>query len=236
MHVLGLIPARGGSKGTPRKNVLPVLGRPVIAWTIEAAMTAKRLSSVYVSTDDPEIKQVSLVTGALVIDRPAEFATDTSAIDTALRHAVREVERSGPPVDILVWIQANVPTVRGLVIDQVVDQLIATGATCCQTVVPYRSPPQWAWQLDGDRMKPLAGVYSYTTRRQEMPEAYHPDGAAIAMRRDVLMNSEGQPPPAYLGNDRRAVVQRSYDGVEIETIDDLEFCAWTLARRQSRAG
>lgn len=232
MFVLGLIPARGGSKSVPRKNVLPILGKPVIGWTIEAAKKSKRLSEVRVSTDDAEIKEVSRQFGVKVIDRPAEFATDTSAIDTALRHGVQVVEKAGQPVDFVVWIQANVPTVRAEVIDHVVQHLIETGATACQTVIPYRSPPQWAWRLDGDRMVPLEGVYSYTTRRQDLPEAVHPDGAVIAMRRDVLMDSEGLPLPAYLGNDRRAIVQSQLDGLEIDVADDVSLLEAVLGMRR----
>lgn len=232
MFVLGLIPARGGSKSVPRKNVLPVLGKPVIGWTIEAAKKAKRLTQVRVSTDNAEIKSLSEQFGVQVIDRPAEFATDTCAIDTALRHGVQTVEKEGPKVDYVVWIQANVPTLRAEMIDQVVERLIETGATACQTVVPYNSPPQWAWRLDGDRMVPLEGVYTYTTRRQELPEAVHPDGAVTAMRRDVLMGSEGLPPPAYLGNDRRAIVQSQLDGLEIDVADDIALLEAVLGMRR----
>jgi hypothetical protein len=80
-------------------------------------------------------------------------------------------------------------------------------------------------------MIPLEGVYAYTTRRQELPEAFHPDGAVIAMLRDVLMDSEDQPPPAYLGNDRRAVVQSQLDGIELESADDLALLEAVLSLR-----
>jgi CMP-N-acetylneuraminic acid synthetase len=232
MRIVGIIPARGGSKGVPRKNVLPILGKPVITWTIEAALSASRLSEVVVTTDDAEIKEVALRSPVRVIDRPAELATDTIAIDPSLRHAVRTVEAKGERVAVAVWIQANVPTVRPDIIDSVVECLIASGGTSCQTVVPYRVPPQWAWRLEGNRLVELEGVYAYTTRRQDLAQAYHPDGAVTAIRRDVLMDAEGAPPPAYLGRDRRAVVQSHLDGVEIDSVEELALCEWVLGRRR----
>jgi len=234
MHILGIIPARGGSKGVPRKNVLPILGKPVITWTIEAALRSRRLSEVVVSTDDPEIKSVALRSGIRVIDRPAELASDTVAIDPTLRHAVHEAERGGKRTDVAVWIQANVPTVRPDVIDSVIECLLASGGSSCQTVVPYRVPPQWAWRLEGDRLTELEGVYSYTTRRQEVVQAYHPDGAVTAILRDVLIGTADLPPPAYLGKDRRAVIQSHLDGVEIDSFEDLALCEWVLSRRQAQ--
>jgi CMP-N,N'-diacetyllegionaminic acid synthase len=232
MNILGIIPARGGSKGVPRKNVLPILGKPVITWTIEAALAASRLTQVVVSTDDGEIKSVAQRSGVRVIDRPAEYATDTIAIDPALRHAVGEVERGGERVDVAVWIQANVPTVHPDTIDKVVGSLLDNGGTSCQTVVPYRVPPQWAWRMVEDRLIELEGVYSYTTRRQDLPTAVHPDGAVTAILRDILMGAADKPPPAYLGNDRRGVVLSHTDSIEIDSPEDLELCAWVLSRRR----
>jgi CMP-N-acetylneuraminic acid synthetase len=232
MNILGIIPARGGSKGVPRKNVLPILGKPVIAWTIEAALAARRLTQIVVSTDDGEIKSVAGRSGVRVIDRPAEYATDTVAIDLALRHAVCEIERDGKRVDIAVWLQANVPTVQPETIDRVIASLIENGGTSCQTVVPYRVPPQWAWRMERDRLIQLEGVYSYTTRRQDLPTAVHPDGAVTAILRDVLMAALDKPPPAYLGNDRRGVVLAAIDSIEIDGPEDLDLCAWALSRRK----
>ena len=232
--VLGVIPARGGSKGLPRKNVLPLLGKPVIAYTIEAALEAKHLNHVVVSTDDDEIASVAAACGVEVVRRPAELATDDIAIDPALRHALREVEASRGRVEVLVWLQANVPTTRPEIVDAVVEKFLATRPSCVQTVVPYRAPPQWAWRIDGDRMAPLEGVYSYSTRRQDVVPAYHPDGAVIAIDRDVLMAAEGKPPPAYLGSDRRAVVQDAKYSIEIDEPGDVYFCevAIRMAREE----
>lgn len=93
MSTIAIIPARGGSKGIPRKNVLPLCGKPLLAWTIEAASSARFISTVYVTTDDPEIAAVAEKYGAAVIWRPAEIAGDAATSESALIHAVDEVKR-----------------------------------------------------------------------------------------------------------------------------------------------
>src|SRR3954470_6718470 len=87
-YYLGIVPARGGSKGIPRKNVLPLGGKPLIAHTIHAARAASRVARVVVSTDDDEIAAVALRYGAEVVRRPADLATDTASSEAALLHTL----------------------------------------------------------------------------------------------------------------------------------------------------
>jgi len=235
MRALCIIPARGGSKGLPGKNVAPVAGRPVIAHVIAAALAARRVARVVVSTDGADIAAVARACGVDVVDRPAEFATDTAPIDGALRHAVRACEATDGRYDAVVWLQANVPTVEAAVVDEAVARLQETGADSVATVVEYPIPPQWAWRLDGDRMVPLEGCYSYTVRRQDVVPAFHLNGAVNAFRRDVLMDAEGQPGQAYFGRDRRAFVQRREDAVEIDDALDLLLAELVLQRRAASA-
>ena len=91
MKAVAIIPARGGSKGLPRKNALPLCGKPLIAWTIESARAARSIERVVVSTDDPEIARVSEAFGAEVVWRPAEMSSDLSPSEHALLHALREL-------------------------------------------------------------------------------------------------------------------------------------------------
>jgi CMP-N,N'-diacetyllegionaminic acid synthase len=232
VKVLGIIPARGGSKGVPGKNVRPLLGKPLIGYVIEAALAAARLDRVVMSTDADEIAQIGASYGVEVFRRPAEFATDTAPIDLALRHATEAAEKTAGPYDIVVWMQANVPTTRAEVIDRAVQQLAEDGGDSVATIRQYDMPPQWAWRLDGDRMVPLEGVYSYTVLRQEQKTAYHLDGAVNAFRRDVLMSTAGQPGQAYFGQDRRALVQEREDSVEIDEPFDLLVAETILRQRQ----
>lgn len=235
-RTLCIIPARGGSKGMVKKNIADLLGRPVISYVIEAAQRAECLDRTVVSTDDPDIAAVARACGATVIDRPAEFATDTAPIDPALRHAVRVCEaEAAAQYDVVVWLQANVPTTRGNVIDQAVTRLLETSAHSVATVVQFRKPPQWGWRLEGDRMSRMEGLYRYTVLRQQTVPVYHYDGSVIAMDRHILMNSEGLADQAYMGTDRRCIVLDHFDSVEIDEPFDMLVAEAVLRRRQGAA-
>jgi len=233
--ILGVILARGASKGIPRKNLRNLYGKPLVAYTIEAALHAKRLNRVVLSTDDEEIARVAAEHGIEVIMRPAEYATDTAPMDLALRHAVRVIERQGDKVDVVVSLYANIPVRREDIIDQVVGKLVSSGADSVQTYAPYQTPPQWAYRIDDDKPTPLEGCYVPSYRRQDLVPAYHPDGAVVAVRCDILMQSEGTPveTAAFLGTDRRAVVQSPEDTVDVNEPFDLLWAEFLLERFKS---
>lgn len=125
--VVAIIPARGGSKGVPRKNVLPVAGVPLVARAVRAAVEAARVDAVYVTTDDAEIGRVAEAAGATVIERPADLAGDTASSESALLHALDEIERRGLQPQTVVFLQATSPFIPSDAIDRAVDQ-VAGGA------------------------------------------------------------------------------------------------------------
>ena len=230
MSVIAIIPARGGSKGVPKKNIYPIAGKPVIGYVIDAAKKALKIDRILVSTDDAEIAEVAKKFGAEVVMRPAELADDTSAVDGALRHALNYAEKDGDIYEIVAWLQANVPTTKSDVIDKAVNKIIETNASSVQTVVPYRAPPQWSWRLDDDKLIQLEGCHSYTVTRQETVQSYHFDGSVNVMRRENLLKSNKRGDLAYFGSDRRAIVQSPIDGIEIDEPIDLDFCEFILTR------
>src|SRR5919206_1460637 len=130
VRVLGLIPARGGSKGIPGKNLAPVCERPLIAWTIGAACSASRLDRVVVSTDSDEIAAIARELGADVLARPAELARDETPMRDVLLHALDELGRP----EILVLLQPTSPLRRAEHVDAAVALLRATGADCVVSV------------------------------------------------------------------------------------------------------
>uniref|UniRef100_UPI00249BA955 acylneuraminate cytidylyltransferase family protein n=1 Tax=Pseudomonas sp. PS02285 TaxID=2991441 RepID=UPI00249BA955 len=107
-HTVAIIPARGGSKGVPRKNVLPVAGIPLVARAVRAALAAG-IQHVYVSTDDSEIAAVARAAGGDVVERPAEIAGDTASSESAVIHAIDSIEGAGVPVKTVVFLQATSP-------------------------------------------------------------------------------------------------------------------------------
>ena len=135
--VLAVIPARGGSKGLPRKNILPLAGKPLIAHTIEAARGSARVKKVMVSTDDPEIARVSASFGAQVIRRPGELATNTASSVDVLLHLLGTLEEPEP--ETLLLLQATSPLRNSADIDAALD-LFDRGA-CDAVVSVCETPP-----------------------------------------------------------------------------------------------
>ena len=122
MKTLGLIPARGGSKGVPRKNIRTICGKPLIAWTIERAREAKRLDEVLVSTDDEEIADVARQYGSGVLMRPPELATDTASTQDVMVHALQHVS-----ADTIVLLQPTSPYRSEGLIDRCIEAFEAGG-------------------------------------------------------------------------------------------------------------
>lgn len=130
--VLGLIPARGGSKGVPGKNIKEIYGKPLIVWTIEKALKSRRLDKVIVSTDSERIAEISRAAGAEVIMRPEELATDTASTQDVMIHALKEC-----PADTLVLLQCTSPVRSEGLIDDCIAEFeecdydsLATGFIC----------------------------------------------------------------------------------------------------------
>ena len=191
MRVLGIVPARGGSKGIPGKNVRPLGGTPLLAWTAEAALAARRLSRVVLTTDDERIAEVGRACGLEVpFLRPAELAQDDTPTLPVLRHAVAELERAGDRFDAVCLLQPTSPFRRAGDIDGCIELLESAGLDAVVSVlpVPPEHNPHWVYFRDGDGLLRLAtGEEQPIPRRQELPPAFHRDGAVYVTRRGVLM-------------------------------------------------
>lgn len=123
MTVLAVVPARGGSKRLPRKNIRAIAGRPMLGWVVGAALKAGAVDALVVSTDDQEIAQLAESLGAKVVHRPAELATDSAWTEPVIRHAVESFEKESGRVELVVWLNASIPEVRAADIDRAVWQL-----------------------------------------------------------------------------------------------------------------
>ncbi len=234
-HTLAVILARAGSKGLPRKNVLPLAGRPMIAHTIEAAQQASCIDRVCVTTDLPEAAEVARSMGVVVVDRPAELATDTAAVDAAARHAVEACERTGPAVTHVAVLYGNVPVRSPGVIDRAMEQLIATGCDSVRSVRQVdKQHPDWLHRLDGDRLVQFRNNSIH--RRQDLEPLYYHDGAVAAVTRAALFAAEPSDPHSFFGADRRAVVSDGGPTVDVDMHEDLLVAEAILSGRTSLQG
>jgi N-acylneuraminate cytidylyltransferase len=234
LRVLGVIPARGGSKGVPRKNLRPLGGRPLIAWTIVAARDAERLTRTIVTTDDDEIAEVARGLGADVpFRRPAELASDTaSGLDNA-RHALQTVEElEGQRYDAAMLLQPTAPFRTAADIDGAVARLEETGADSVISVVDVGGHhPARMKYLDGDRLvDPPFCEERENQNRQELAPMYLRNGAIYLTRRDVLLGG------SFKGSDCRAWIMPDDRSVNNDTMHDFELAEWSLTRTDAGAG
>jgi len=189
--VLGVIPARGGSKGIPRKNIRLLGGKPLLQYTAEAALAARRLARVVLSTEDAEIAEVGRRCGLEVpFLRPAELARDETPTLPVLRHAVERLEAAGDRYDAICLLQPTCPLRRPEDIDACIELLERTGADSAASLLPVPAEyhPHWVYFRSGDGFFRLStGEAEPVPRRQSLPEAFHRDGSVYVVRRDVLL-------------------------------------------------
>lgn len=227
-HTLAVILARAGSKGLPGKNAALVAGRPMIAWTIDAAKAAQRLDATCVSTDMPEAAAVARAASLPVIERPPYLATDTATVDAAARHAVLAYEQLFQPVTHVVLLYANIPVRPAGLIDAAIDKLIETGADSVRSLSPVdKMHPDWMHRLDGDRMVQYRPNSIY--RRQDLDPLFYHDGGVVAVTRESLFNIDADDPHAFFGHDRRGVIS-SGPTIDVDTPADAHVAESLLSQ------
>ena len=220
-----IVLARRGSKGLPGKNTADVCGRPCVAWTIDAALAAERVSRVVVSSDDPEVIAIACAMGAEAHKRDPALAADNTTVDAAARACVHEAAIDSEHV---VMLYANVPVRPDGLIDRALALLAESGADSVQSYQPVgKYHPWWTAVVDdGGSVRPWEGdVLNHGVfRRQDLPPAHIPDGGVIALRRAALMlevDGAGDGPHAFFGVDRRGVVNPEGSVVDIDGPTDL---------------
>jgi N-acylneuraminate cytidylyltransferase len=182
--VLAVIPARGGSKGVARKNIRPLRGKPLIAWTIEAARASSRIDRLVVSSEDAEILEAARQLGCEApFVRPAELARDDTPGMAPLRHAIAEL----PAHHYTVLLQPTSPLRATGDIDACIEQCHATGADACISVMAAPKPPQWTFvKREGNRIEPWLSAGEFESRRQDFPALVVPNGAVYVARTEWL--------------------------------------------------
>lgn len=191
MRVLGLVPARGGSKGIPRKNIRALGGRPLIEYTALAALGATTLAKVVLSTDDDAIAEAGLAAGlAVPFRRPPELAEDDTPTLPVVQHALAWLARHEERYDAVCLLQPTSPFRRSSTIDACVRLLERSGADSVVTVapVPAEHNPHWVFFRSPEGFLRLAtGEPAPIPRRQDLPPAYHRDGAVYVTRTAVVL-------------------------------------------------
>ncbi len=235
MRTLAVIMARAGSMGLKDKCVLPLCGRPIIAYSIGHAQQSHLLTDIVLTTDSSRAAAIGRSAGIYVIDRPAHLASDTARVDHVVQHALHTYEASiGQPMDGVVILYGNIPLRGDGAIDSCVDLLYRTGCDSVRTVAPVgKMHPDWMHRLDGDRL--IQYRPNSIHRRQDLEPVYYHDGGVIAVRRESMRAAQDSSDPhAFFGQDRRAVIQSENDTVDIDGLADF-YRAEGLLRVRSEA-
>ncbi len=215
---LAIIPARGGSKRIPRKNVRPFAGRPMIAYAIDAAREAEIFDRVIVSTDDAEIAAVAREHGAETpFTRPAELADDHATTADVVRHAVDWVSAADRPVELVCCIYATAPFVQAEDIRAAGEALAASGADYCLPVTTFPFPIQRAVRITAEGRLQMFQPEHLNTRSQDLEEAYHDVGQFFWARPEALRDRK----PVFGEGTVPFVIPR-YRVQDIDTPEDWE--------------
>lgn len=236
MKLLTVIPARGGSKGIPRKNIRELRGRPLVCHAIRAAREARRAGRVVVSTDDREIADIAAACGAEIpFLRPPELATDDVTLIHVIRHALRHFDGLGERFDAVLSLQPTCPLIRPGTVDEAVRKLVETGCDAVTTVAPIRhGHPLLSKRVTGpggDEVEDFLAVPADAVRypRQRREEAFYLTGSLFLRRRGLL--DDFDPATNCLGPRPRVLVLDAEEALNIDDELDFQLAGLVLDRR-----
>jgi len=223
--ILGIIPARGGSKGLPRKNIIPLLGKPLIAWTIEQAKESRYIDKVIVSTDDREIAEVSKKYGAEIpFLRPKELAEDDSKVIDAILLVIEWIEKNDMYYDLIVLLQPTTPLRTSEDIDNSIELLFSKKAQAIVSVCEVEHHPHLANTLPEDgSMENFLSFELANKNRQQLPVFYRLNGAIYLAYLDYLMAKKG-----FFGEGTYAYLMQRRKSIDIDNDIDLKFTEFLL--------
>jgi CMP-N-acetylneuraminic acid synthetase len=221
MRILALIPARGGSKGVPGKNIKLLNGKPLIAYTSEIALQSNYLSEVSISTEDEQIIETAKSLGIKVpFLRPLELAQDhTPTIDVVIQ-ALEWYEKQNSYFDAVCLLQVTSPFRTLEFLDKAIEKFILSDCDSLVSVqrVPQEFNPHWAFEVNADgNLKIATGETEITSRRQELPMAFHRDGCIYITKTEVILKQKS------LYGKSIAYIESDADFyVNIDTMEDWE--------------
>lgn len=227
MKLLALITARGGSKRLPRKNVRDLGGKPLIAWSIEAAAGFDEIERVLVSTDDPEIKEASeRFSGYVPWLRPEHLATDhATSVDVAI-HALDWYEEQFGPVDGLILLQPTSPFRTKETIRRGINLFRENGRKSVIAVTPTHAHPRWTFRIAKGRLEPYVGEHGMNVRSQDLDPAFVVNGSLYIISGEELRENRS----FFSSQTSALIVDSQVESLDIDTEFDWRFAEYCLQR------
>ena len=191
MEIVALIPARGGSKSIPKKNIKHLRGMPLISYSIRAAKKSKYINKIVVSTEDKEIAKISRKYGAEIIERPEEFAKDESSTIDAILHTLEVFKAENYNPDISILLQPTSPLRNAEDIGSAIELFLNSDCESVVSVCEVGHSPYWCFEIENGYLKSLFGDEYLRMRRQELEKVYIPNGAIYISTPENLRKYKG---------------------------------------------
>jgi len=220
---LAIIPARGGSKRLPKKNILDLKGKPLIAYSIEAGLQSKYIDKVIVSSDDDEILDTSKAFGAEIIKRPDALASDTATSFDAIKHTIENTEK----YDYIVLLQPTSPLRSALQIDEAIELLETKEANAIVSVCEMDHSPLWSNTLPKDgNMSGFLRDEVLNKRSQDLETYYRVNGAIYICKTEKLLEEES----FFLKENIYGFVMDRESSVDIDETIDFKLAEWIISQ------
>ncbi len=225
--VIALIPARGGSKGISRKNLVLLAGKPLISYTIEAAKKSNFIDEVWVSSDDLEILSVASDLGVKGLSRPTQIADDSASGIDVVHHFLLSLSESVRKQDpVIVYLQPTSPLRTQAHIDLALKAMEYFAVESVVSVIEADKPPQKAFQLDKNGcLISLFDERLSNARRQDLPRCYYPNGAIYAFRMSAFQSRQGFP-----SNGSFPFIMQQSDSIDIDSLVDLDLAELAMGK------
>ena len=220
-NVVALMPARGGSKGIDEKNLLLIAGKPLLAWSIERALTSKYIDSVWVTSDSDEILKIAVEYGANPINRPAEISGDAASSESAWLHAVNEIEQE-ISIDIIAGVQATSPVRGKNDFDEAIELFRQDGLDSLISVTEVSDHN--VWRLSESGPVPVNHDFKNRKRRQDYDARYLENGSFYLFTPELLRNTNNR-----IGGVIGFYKQEEYKMYQIDEPDDVRLCEAILS-------
>ncbi|MBC9251083.1 pseudaminic acid cytidylyltransferase [Pseudomonas alcaligenes] len=229
---LAVIPARGGSKRIPRKNIKLFCGKPMIVWSIEAALQSGCFDQVVVSTDDAEIAEVARNSGASVpFMRPAELSGDHCGTIPVIKHACNWFAQQGQAPDLVCCLYATAPFVQAEDIRRGRDALLGSDADYAFSMTSYPFPIQRAVRIDAQGRVAMFAPEHFNTRSQDLEEAFHDAGQFYWGRAEAWLAER-----MIFGSGSLPILLPRHRVQDIDTVEDWERAEWLFKAMHAAAG
>lgn len=232
MPIAAIITARGGSSGVPRKNLRLLMGKPLITYSIRAALGCPFIERCFVTTEDAEIKAVSLAEGAEVIDRPKRLATDNALSTDTVRHALKYLARQDYHPEYFVLLQPTSPLRDAQHLTSCLRKFFRSKANCAISFTDVKHHPYKCFKLDRKKITPLKNEKEMERPRQLLPEIYAQNGAIYAMPTKTFLKND-----AFYVHPVMPFFMSTEDSIDIDNEVDLklaEFFALSKTRKENK--